>query len=105
MAVLLSLYLFFQVDNEVEIEFFTAKAVFMGKEIIDLGTVVRQHRKTAGLSQLELAELAGVGKTSVFDVEKGKQTVRLNTLLRILSALNISIELSSPLLNRENGYE
>ena len=62
-----------------------------------LGEAVRQHRKTAGLSQLDLAQLAGVGKTVVFDVEKGKSTIRLATLLQILHALNMKLEWTSPL--------
>ena len=51
-----------------------------------LSKVIRQHRKIAGLSQLQLAELAGVGKTVVFDLENGKETVQLDTLRKILSA-------------------
>ena len=38
----------------------------------DLGALVKDHRKNAGLTQLELANLAGVGKTTVFDIEKNK---------------------------------
>lgn len=67
----------------------------------DIGNMVRRHRKAAGLSQLELAELAGVGKTVVFDVEKGKESVRFNTLLSILNALNITLSLNSPLSTEE----
>ncbi len=67
-------------------------------ELREIGDVVRFHRKSAGLSREDLAALAGVGKTVVFDVEQGKQTVRLTTLTRILSALNIQIELKSPLM-------
>ena len=65
-----------------------------------LATVVRDHRKIAGLSQLQLAELAGVGKTVVFDVEKGKETIQLDTLRKILAALNIKVQLISPVMNR-----
>nr|MBD3621042.1 helix-turn-helix transcriptional regulator [Sunxiuqinia sp.] len=65
-----------------------------------LATVVRDHRKIAGLSQLQLAELAGVGKTVVFDVEKGKETIQLDTLRKILAALNIKVQLVSPVMNR-----
>lgn len=57
------------------------------------GHAVRAHRKAAGLTQLELARLAGVGKTVVFDIEKGKATVRLATLLRVLDALSMRLEL------------
>jgi len=56
-----------------------------------LGQAVRDHRKTAGLTQLALAELAGVGKSAVFDIEKGKPTVRLETLIRVLAALNMEL--------------
>jgi len=65
-----------------------------------LSLVIRQHRKIAGLSQLQLAELAGVGKTVVFDLEKGKETIQLDTLRKILNALNIKVELTSPILNQ-----
>ena len=65
----------------------------------NIGEAVRYHRKRSGLSQLELAELAGVGKTSVFDIEKGKPTVRLATLLAVLGALNIGVNLCGPLMD------
>lgn len=63
----------------------------------DLGTLVKDHRKKAGLTQLELANLAGVGKTTVFDIEKNKETVRWNSLMAVLQVLNIKVEFKSPL--------
>jgi len=63
-----------------------------------IGKIIRYHRKVASLSRIELAELAGIGKTSVFDIENGKESVRLNTLFPIMKALNISVELQSPLM-------
>ncbi len=62
-----------------------------------IGRQVRRHRRVAGLTQKELADLAGIGKTAVFDIEKGKHTVRLNTLLAVLDVLNIQVRLDSPL--------
>lgn len=64
-----------------------------------LGTMIRFHRKKNGLSQEQLAELAGLGKTVVFDIEKGKLSVQLNTLLRVIKVLNIQIEFYSPLMH------
>jgi y4mF family transcriptional regulator len=64
-----------------------------------LSEIVKQHRKAAGLSQLQLAEMAGVGKTVVFDLEKGKETIRLDTLVKILNVLNIKVEFISPLMD------
>lgn len=63
----------------------------------DLGAFVKDHRKQAGLTQLELANLAGVGKTTVFDIEKNKETVRWNNLMAVLQVLNIKVEFKSPL--------
>lgn len=63
----------------------------------NLGLFIKEHRKVAGLTQLELANLAGVGKTTVFDIEKNKETVRWNNLLAILKVLNIEVQFKSPI--------
>ena len=63
----------------------------------DLGLLIKEHRKQAGLTQLELANLAGVGKTTVFDIEKNKETVRWNNILAVLKVLNIEIKFISPI--------
>lgn len=65
-----------------------------------LARIIKKHRKAAGLSQLQLAEMAGVGKTVVFEIEKGKETIQLNTLRKILKVLNIHVELNSPFMNQ-----
>jgi len=58
---------------------------------------VRYCRKQSGLSQAHLAMLAGVGKTVVFDIEKGKTTIQMDSLLKILNALNIRLTLNTPI--------
>ena len=65
-----------------------------------LASIIRKHRKAAGLSQLQLAEMAGVGKTVVFDIEKGKETIQLSTLRKMLTVLNIKVQLESPYMNQ-----
>jgi len=67
-----------------------------------LGDIIKYHRKKAGLSQKSLADVAGVGKTVVFDIEKGKETVQFKSIINVLKALNISIELKSPLMDKYN---
>lgn len=69
-----------------------------------LKDIVRQHRKLSRLSQAELAKLAGVGKTVVFDLEHGKESIQLDTLLKILAVLNISIRFESPLIMEANRH-
>lgn len=64
-----------------------------------LAEVIKLHRKAAKLSRIRLAELAGVGKTVIYDIEKGKESARLDTLRKILKVLNIKIVLTSPLMD------
>jgi HTH-type transcriptional regulator / antitoxin HipB len=63
------------------------------------GDYIREQRKLAGLTQKELADLAGIGKTTVFDIEKNKQSVRLENIMLILNVLNIELTASGPLGN------
>ncbi|MDT8391836.1 MAG: type II toxin-antitoxin system Y4mF family antitoxin [Lentisphaeria bacterium] len=62
-----------------------------------IGNEIRRHRKAAGLTQKNLADFAGIGKTAVFDIEKGKPTARLKTLLSVLNVLNMRLQLNCPL--------
>ena len=65
----------------------------------NLAAIVRYHRKKGGLSQPALAKLAGVGKSAVFDLEKGKGTIQLDTLTKILGAINVTMKFESPLMS------
>jgi len=69
----------------------------------DIADVIKAHRKAAKLSRVQLAEIAGVGKTVIYDIEKGKESVRLDTLRKILKVLNIKIVLISPLMENVNS--
>jgi HTH-type transcriptional regulator / antitoxin HipB len=60
--------------------------------------MIRYHRKRAGLTRVQLADLCGIGKTALFDIENGKATVRLSTLTAVLAGLNITPIWSSPLM-------
>jgi y4mF family transcriptional regulator len=61
-----------------------------------IGEMVRYFRKQSGLSQQQLAQLTGVGKTVIFDIEKGKATIQLNSLLKVLDILNIQLKFVTP---------
>lgn len=62
----------------------------------EISKLIHYYRKQSGLSQQQLARLAGVGKTVIYDIEKGKESVRLNTLLKVLDVLNIQIKFETP---------
>jgi y4mF family transcriptional regulator len=65
------------------------------------GNLVRHHRKMSGLSQAELAKRAGVGKTVIFDIEHGKESVQFDTMKKVLEALSIRINFQAPTLEEE----
>lgn len=62
----------------------------------EISKIIRSVRKQSGLSQLQLADLAGVGKTVIFDIEKGKPTIQLDSLLKVCAVLNITLKLETP---------
>jgi len=45
---------------------------------------IKEKRRSTGLTQLELAEKAGVGLRFVRDLEQGKQTLRLDKVNQVL---------------------
>ncbi len=73
----------------------TSKATDMSQ----IGELVRFHRKKSKLTQKQLADLSGVGKTVVYDIEKGKQSIQLKTLVQILKTLNMTLSIQSPLMD------
>lgn len=50
-----------------------------------LGDFIRERRRANKLSQRELAELAGVGVRFITELERGKATVRLDVVQRVLA--------------------
>ncbi len=68
--------------------------------ILEIGEIVKYHRKISGLSRVECAQLAGIGKTAIYDIEHGKDTIQFKTLSKLLTVLNIRIELQSPLMKK-----
>lgn len=57
------------------------------------GRVIRERRKSLGLTQAEVAELAGVAARTVHAVEANKETVRLDALVAVLAALGLRLRL------------
>jgi DNA-binding XRE family transcriptional regulator len=52
---------------------------------------LRQVRQTSGLTQRELGELAGVGKSTVFELEVGRRGAYPRTVRRLAKALETEI--------------
>jgi HTH-type transcriptional regulator / antitoxin HipB len=57
-----------------------------------LGARVREERRRQGMDQQTLALVANVAVRSVHRVEHGEPTVRLDIVLRVLSALGLRLD-------------
>lgn len=58
-----------------------------------LGTRLRQRRRALGLTQQEVAELAGTTQRLVSLIESGKPTVRFDKLAAVAEALGMIVSL------------
>ncbi|MCA0894594.1 helix-turn-helix transcriptional regulator [Microbulbifer agarilyticus] len=70
---------------------YTAKSPAAVAEL--LGQRLKQARLNLDLTQLEVAERAGVGRKAVMNAEKGK--VQLEALVAILQALDLTTQLDN----------
>lgn len=59
----------------------------------DLAGAIRHLRQNAELTQVALAERAGVSSKWISDVESGKSSLRFTTVLRLLDALDVDLTL------------
>jgi y4mF family transcriptional regulator len=68
------------------------------------GSFVAERRRTLGLTQVELADLADVGVSSVRTLEAGQTSPTLAISLRILDALGLTL-VSMPNVDARNQAE
>lgn len=64
--------------------------------IADIGRTLRLLRKRQDLTQAEAAGLTGVGVRFMSELENGKPTVRLETLIKVLRGYGLQIQLVGP---------
>ncbi|WP_298336027.1 helix-turn-helix domain-containing protein [Ferrimicrobium sp.] len=62
-----------------------------------LGIALREARRSAGLTQLEMADRIGVDRSYLSEMENGKETEQLRRLFQILRELDIKMLLQSEL--------
>ena len=58
-----------------------------------LGQLMREARKSQGLTQEQLASISGTGRRFVLDLESGKETCHLGKTLRVLTMLGFELYL------------
>lgn len=66
------------------------------ESVADLGLPLRAARKGARVRLDDLADIAGVSKQFVSDVEYGKQTVQLGRVLKLLAEMGLQLTVDLP---------
>ena len=61
----------------------------------ELGAAIRQAREVASISQSQLAAKIGTSQARISRFEGGDGAINLRTVLKILAALNLAIELQA----------
>ncbi len=61
----------------------------------ELGAIVRQRRKEAGLTLKEAAGLAGVGIRFLSELERGKPTLQLGLVIEVLQLFGLELHVGS----------
>jgi transcriptional regulator with XRE-family HTH domain len=54
-----------------------------------IGPAIRHYRKEAGLTQAQLADVAGLNRSYLAELERGKETEQLRRILRLLKLLGV----------------
>ena len=57
----------------------------------DLGAAIRLARKASNLRQIDVARKASVRQALVSDIENGATTAKLDTVIRVLAALDLDL--------------
>lgn len=61
------------------------------RTVSELGGCVRAARHEAGVDQTSAAGFAGVGPRFIGELERGKETVRLGLVLRVLERIGLEV--------------
>ena len=62
------------------------------KRMIAFGRRVREVRKSKGISQERLAEMAGIDRSYMGNIERGEKNITLKKAYEICDALDIEIQ-------------
>ena len=70
---------------------------------METSTIIKEHRKLAGLTQSELAKAAGVSRPAVAQWESGKtKNLKMSHLFKVAKALNIDPESLVPSMEEDD---
>ena len=63
----------------------------MVERMEDLGVLIQNARKEQGMTQIDVAGLAGFGNRFIVDLEKGKETIQMQKAMDVLALLGLEL--------------
>ncbi len=60
-------------------------------DLRQLGALVRQVRKSQGITQEDLSALAGLGPRLIGEIERGKPTAEIGKVFQLLASLGLDV--------------
>jgi len=69
---------------------------------LDLGAAIRRGRRQLDLRQVDVAQKASVRQALVSDLENGATTAKLDTVMRVLAALDLDLSI---IPRRKAGFD
>lgn len=61
------------------------------ERVEELGAIIQNIRKEQGMTQIDVAGLAGFGNRFIVDLEKGKETVQMQKAIDVLALLGLEL--------------
>jgi len=68
-----------------------------------IGTLIKETRKSQGLTQADLALACGTGLRFIIELEKGKESCQFGKVLHVLQTLGIEMNFTPPAINNIGG--
>lgn len=58
-----------------------------------IGNSLKEYRKAHGLTQQDIADLAGVSRKAINELEQGKDTIQFKIVLKVLAVTDLELTL------------
>ncbi len=62
-------------------------------ELVQIGEVIKERRKSLRINQINLAEMAGISKNTLYKIERGQTNPTIEVLKKIADILGLEIKL------------
>ena len=62
--------------------------------IIELGETIKNRRKNLGINQTDLAEMAGISKNTLYQLERGQSNPSWAVVYKILDILGLELNIN-----------